>query len=58
MLDTLIPIIRQAGELSRAYFSNELELEVDFKTPVDLVTTADREVEQYLKDALAEAFPD
>ncbi len=58
MLDTLIPIIKQAGELSRAYFSNELENDVDFKTPVDLVTTADREVEQYLKDALAEAFPD
>jgi myo-inositol-1(or 4)-monophosphatase len=57
MLDKLVPIIREAGAMSLAYFNGEVDLEIDFKNPRDLVSTADQAVEDFLKQSLSEAFP-
>ena len=58
MLSELVPIVRRAGEHARSYFDNRSRLTVDFKNPRDLVTQADREVEQRLRRDLAAAFDD
>ena len=58
MLNQLIEIVRRAGELSLSYFDTDKEMDVEFKNPMDLVTSADREVEATMRDALSQAFPD
>ncbi len=58
MIDLLTDIVRQAGQLTLKYFETAGALEVEFKNPLDLVTNADSEVEEFMKTALAEAFPD
>lgn len=50
-------IIREAGQIAMQHFKDLDNVAVTKKSPRDLVTTADVAVEAYLKDALAEAYP-
>ncbi len=58
MIAKLIDIVRQAGQLTLSYFEQAGALEVEFKNPQDLVTNADSEVEEFMREALAQVFPD
>jgi len=49
-------IARHAGSLLREFYAQGVTTE--YKGDVDLVTAADRAVEAYLKEAIAEGFPD
>lgn len=51
-------IARQAGEIALHHFRSLANLPVERKGHLDLVTTADREVEEYLIASLREAFPE
>ena len=50
-------IVREAGCIAMRYFKNLDSVAVTKKSPRDLVTEADVAVEAYLKQALAEAYP-
>ncbi|MGR9071756.1 MAG: inositol monophosphatase family protein [Gammaproteobacteria bacterium] len=56
-LELLEKVIRQAGALAMEYFKDLKNLEVNKKTPRDLVTEADVAVEAFLKDALNREYP-
>lgn len=56
-LDTLEEIIRRAGALALRSFGRLRAGDVQFKSEVDLVTAADREVEAFLCSELGRAFP-
>ncbi|MGR9099110.1 MAG: inositol monophosphatase family protein [Gammaproteobacteria bacterium] len=56
-LELLEKLIRQAGVLAMGYFKDLKNLEVNKKTPRDLVTEADVAVEAFLKDALTREYP-
>ncbi len=56
-LDVLEKIVRDAGSIAMRYFKNLDSVGVIKKSPRDLVTDADVEVEAYLKVALAKAYP-
>lgn len=58
MLDTLTPILTAAAEQSLAHFNSRSARQVDAKSPGDLVSDADRAVEQTLRKHLTAAFPD
>lgn len=52
-------IARRAGALALRHFRNRDALHVEAKrTPQDMVSEADREVETLIRDALTNAFPD
>jgi myo-inositol-1(or 4)-monophosphatase len=51
-------IARRAGEIALAHFQSIADLPVERKGHLDLVTKADRDVEQFLIDALHASFPD
>ncbi len=51
-------IVREAGSIALSYFKNLDNVGVIKKSPRDLVTDADVAVEAYLKQALAEAYPE
>ncbi len=52
-------VVREAGHLAHDYFLKRAELDVEHKTGVqDLVSAADREVEELIRTRLAAAFPD
>lgn len=51
-------IARQAGELTLRYFYHAETLTVEKKTDESPVTIADRETEQFLRQNIAERFPD
>ncbi|MBB3564980.1 myo-inositol-1(or 4)-monophosphatase [Rhizobium sp. BK512] len=51
-------IARQAGELALAHFQSLTNLPVERKGHLDLVTAADRQVEEFLVAKLRQAFPD
>lgn len=59
--DTIVPIIeriaRDAGDIALAHFRSIASLPVERKGHLDLVTVADREVEDFLIDSLRTAFP-
>lgn len=59
--DTIVPTIeriaREAGDIALAHFRSIAELPVERKGHLDLVTSADREVEDFLIDSLRMAFP-
>lgn len=57
MLDTIEAIAREAGALAMRHFSGSA-LQVDSKSHLDLVTQADREVEELVFARLRSAFPD
>ena len=50
-------IALDAGEIALKHFRSLSALEVESKGPLDLVTVADREVEQFICKRLAEDFP-
>jgi len=56
-LDVLEKIVREAGSIAMRQFKNLDSVGVIKKSPRDLVTDADVEVEAYLKEALAKAYP-
>ncbi len=51
-------IVREAGTIAMSHFKNLENVDVIKKSPRDLVTDADVAVEAYLKQALAEAYPE
>ena len=51
-------IVREAGELARDYFLRRESLEIEFKGRQDLVSVADRAVEDAIRAKLTRAFPD
>jgi len=51
-------IVREAGAIAMGYFKNLANVAVIKKSPRDLVTDADVAVEEFLKQALAKAYPD
>ncbi|MBT3377867.1 MAG: inositol monophosphatase [Lentisphaerae bacterium] len=58
MMDRLLRIAKQAGEISRRHFGRLEARDVQLKGEVDLVTAVDRELELFLRERLGEAFPD
>ena len=58
MLDTLSSILTEAAAQSLAFFNSLASRQVDAKSPGDLVSDADRTVEQTLRQRLSAAFPD
>ena len=56
---TACAVAREAGYLARDFFIKRAELEVEHKTGVqDLVSNADREVEELIRTRLGVAFPE
>jgi myo-inositol-1(or 4)-monophosphatase len=55
---TACAILREAGHLARDYFTRREELAVEHKGMQDLVSVADREVEELIRTRLVTAFPD
>ncbi len=51
------PIVRAAGALALDYFRNRATLAIEHKGQQDLVSIADRNVEELLRERLAVAFP-
>ena len=51
------PIVRAAGALALDYFRNRATLAIEHKGQQDLVSIADRNVEEVLRERLAVAFP-
>ncbi|CDZ67052.1 Inositol monophosphatase family protein [Neorhizobium galegae bv. orientalis] len=51
-------IAREAGELALSHFRSLADLPVESKGHLDLVTEADRQVEEFLIARLLDAFPD
>lgn len=58
MLKKIQSIAKEAGELSLSYFTNLKQEQVSHKGDVDLLTIADREVEDFLRRELNREFPD
>ncbi len=56
-LVVLEKIVREAGDIALSYFNDLNKLEVSKKRPRDFVTNADGAVEAFLKQALAEQYP-
>ncbi len=57
-LDTLETIIGKAGEIALSHFNDLQSLQITQKNPRDFVTAADVAVEKFLKQALAEQYPE
>jgi myo-inositol-1(or 4)-monophosphatase len=51
-------IVREAGQLAHDYFLRRESLEIEFKGQQDLVSVADRAVEDVIRARLSGAFPD
>jgi myo-inositol-1(or 4)-monophosphatase len=51
-------IVREAGQLAHDYFLRRETLEIEFKGKQDLVSVADRAVEDVIRSHLARAFPE
>lgn len=58
MLDTLSPIMAEAAARSLDFFDSLAGRQIEAKSPGDLVSDADRAVEQTLRQLLGPAFPD
>ncbi|MDC7219397.1 MAG: inositol monophosphatase [Spirochaetales bacterium] len=56
MNETLIAIVKEAGTIAKSYFFGEAT--VDTKAPYDLVTNADKIVEEFLMQKIAEISPE
>lgn len=57
-LNSSAGIAREAGRLALSYFDQRDQLLVELKGPHDLVSLADRAVEQVIRDRLRALFPD
>lgn len=51
-------IVREAGQLARDYFLRRESLEIEFKGQQDVVSVADRAVEEVIRGHLARCYPD
>jgi myo-inositol-1(or 4)-monophosphatase len=51
-------VAREAGTLAYEYFSRRAQLEIEHKGMQDLVSIADRAVEDLIRERLSDAFPD
>ncbi|HYG89082.1 MAG TPA: inositol monophosphatase family protein [Azospirillum sp.] len=51
-------VAREAGRLARRYFERRADLTVELKGPQDLVSVADRAVEELIRARLAALFPE
>ncbi|HYH20129.1 MAG TPA: inositol monophosphatase family protein [Azospirillum sp.] len=51
-------VAREAGRLARRYFERRADLTVELKGPQDLVSVADRAVEELIRTRLAALFPE
>jgi len=56
-LAAAVPIVREAGQLALRYFRERDSLAIEHKGHQDLVSIADRSVEDLLRERLATAFP-
>lgn len=56
--EAVIAIAREAGARAHDWFLRRRELAVETKGVADYVTRADRDVEQFIRQALEHAFPD
>lgn len=56
MLANLLEVVKEAGKLLKKYYYGSFE--VNHKGPIDLVTTADLEVEKFIVEALTKLYPD
>jgi myo-inositol-1(or 4)-monophosphatase len=56
-LEVAIPIVHAAGELALDYFHNRERLAIEYKGQQDLVSIADRQVEDLLRERLTASFP-
>jgi myo-inositol-1(or 4)-monophosphatase len=56
-LEAATPIVRAAGELALDYFRSRATLAIEHKGQQDLVSIADRNVEDLIRERLAAAFP-
>ena len=56
-LEFAIDLARSAGELGSEFFRNIDGLQIESKGHQDLVSNADRDVETFIRNAIAEAFP-
>lgn len=56
-LDAAIPIVHAAGAMALDFFKNRGSLAIEHKGQQDLVSIADRAVEDLLRERLAAAFP-
>ena len=50
-------VVREAGQLARDFFTRREQLEIEHKGMQDLVSIADRQVEEVIRTRLAAAFP-
>ncbi len=57
-MDFAIDLARRAGELGLRYFRDLDKLTIESKGHQDLVSDGDREVELFIRAAVAEAYPD
>lgn len=57
-LNTLEIIIRKAGEIALSQFNDLQSLQITQKNPRDFVTAADVAVEKFLKQSLAQKYPE
>src|SRR5262245_5510877 len=57
-LDLALRIAREAGELALRHFRSLEHLSIESKGHQDLVSNADREVELFVRAALAREFPE
>lgn len=57
MLKNLQHIIKQAGKIALKYFGKLRKKDIEYKNPIDLVTIADKVVENFLKEQLMKKFP-
>ena len=56
-LAAAVPIVRDAGQLALRYFRERDSLTIEHKGHQDLVSIADRSVEDFLRERLVEVFP-
>ncbi len=57
-LRTVAAITRDAGKLALGYFEQRDTLEIEHKGMQDLVSVADRNTEDFIREGLRQAFPD
>ncbi len=57
-LTTALAVAAEAGALAHSYFKRRGELTIEHKGPQDLVSQADREVEELIRRRFAAAFPE
>ncbi len=58
VLDDMVSVARQAGELTQRHFRRFRDIEIGIKGPADFVSDADRESELLIRRHLFERYPD